>query len=212
MLICRWCGKYEKKRRSTQKREEGQCSQSPAPPPTFAGLPVGDGLAHVAVVSLLAVVAVAASSVVAAVEADAPTLAPRQLVQLHVEAAAPGMQVAVAGCGGGRERYQGRGTRGGPKRPCPPTPSFYSTAGQRGSLFSGSFLVPQFAFISTINHLVVPEPWLRLLLPPRWRLFISLSAWSTYTPPSWEAEVASSLCSYPACYGLTRISPPAFIC
>lgn len=64
---------------------------------------MGDGLAHVAVVALFAVVAVAAGRVVAAVEADAPALAPGQLVELHVEAAAPGVQVAAAGCGGGRE-------------------------------------------------------------------------------------------------------------
>lgn len=89
-----------------------------APPlPTFAGLPVGDGLAHVAVVALLAVVAVAACSVVAAVETDAPALAPRQLVQLHVEAAAPGMQVAVTGC-----REAGRSVRAGAGRDCPQLP------------------------------------------------------------------------------------------
>lgn len=67
------------------------------PQPTFAGLAVGDGLAEVAVEALLAVVAVPARRVVPAVEADAAALAPRQLVQLHVEAAAPRVQVAVAG-------------------------------------------------------------------------------------------------------------------
>lgn len=70
------------------------------PQPTFAGLAVGDGLAEVAVEALLAVVAVPARRVVPAVEADAAALAPRQLVQLHVEAAAPRVQVAVAGCKG----------------------------------------------------------------------------------------------------------------
>lgn len=58
---------------------------------------MGDGLAEVAVEALLAVVAVPARRVVPAVEADAAALAPRQLVQLHVEAAAPRVQVAVAG-------------------------------------------------------------------------------------------------------------------
>ena len=60
---------------------------------------MGDGLAQVAVVALLAVVAVTAGRVVATIKADAPTLAPRQLVKLHVETAPPGMQVAVTGCG-----------------------------------------------------------------------------------------------------------------
>jgi len=70
---------------------------------TFAGLAVGDGLGQVPVVALLAVVAVAAGRVVAAVEADPSALAARQLVQLHVEATAPGVQVAVTRC---RERPQ----------------------------------------------------------------------------------------------------------
>lgn len=104
------------------RKERGQGARGargPPPPPTFAGLPVGDGLAHVAVVALLAVVAVAAGRVVAAVEADAPALAPRQLVELHVEAAAPGVQVAAAGCGGAG-RASGGGTWGpetAPKSP-----------------------------------------------------------------------------------------------
>ena len=71
---------------------------------------MGDGLAQVAVVALLAVVAVAAGRVVATVKADAPALAPRQLVELHVEAAPTSMQVAVTGCG-----KQGRVRRGPPK-------------------------------------------------------------------------------------------------
>lgn len=91
-----------------QKRGQEDPVPEAPPLPTFAGLAVGDGLAHVAVVALLAVVAVAAGRVVAAVETDAPTLAPRQLVQLHVEAAAPGVQVTVTGCG-----EAGRGVRAG---------------------------------------------------------------------------------------------------
>lgn len=63
---------------------------------TFAGLPVGDGLGQVSVVTLLAVVAVASSCVVTAVETDASAFPPRQLVQLHVEATPPGVKVAVA--------------------------------------------------------------------------------------------------------------------
>lgn len=80
---------------------------------------MGDGLAQVAVVALLAVVAVTAGRVVATVKADAPALAPRQLVKLHVEAAPPGMQVAVTGCG-----KQGHGSGGGHRRPwtSPPVP------------------------------------------------------------------------------------------
>lgn len=68
---------------------------------TFAGSPVGDGPGHVSVKALLAIVAVAARGVVAAVHADPSTLPPRQLVQLHVESAAAGVEVAVARC---RER------------------------------------------------------------------------------------------------------------
>ena len=66
---------------------------------------VADGALLVAEVSLLAVVAVAAGRVVAALEADAAGDAARQLVQLHVEAAAPRVVVALAGhalVGGGR--------------------------------------------------------------------------------------------------------------
>lgn len=110
-----------KQRSRTEERGDGRGwgPEAPPPLPTFAGLAVGDGLAHVAVVALLAVVAVAAGSVVAAVEADAPALAPRQLVELHVEAAAPGVQVAVAGCGGGRDRGQGGGAGRGSVPPAP---------------------------------------------------------------------------------------------
>lgn len=60
---------------------------------------MGDGPGHVPVKALLAVVAVAACGVVAAVHADPSTLPPRQLVQLHVESAAAGVEVAVARCG-----------------------------------------------------------------------------------------------------------------
>jgi thioredoxin-like negative regulator of GroEL len=57
---------------------------------------VGDGLGGVSVVALPAVVAVAAGGEVAAFEAHAARLAARQFVQLHVEAAAAGVIVAVA--------------------------------------------------------------------------------------------------------------------
>lgn len=60
-----------------------------------------DGSGHVSVEPLLAVVAVAAGGVVAAVHAHASALPPRQLVQLHVESTAAGVEVAVARC---RER------------------------------------------------------------------------------------------------------------
>lgn len=59
----------------SREREASAAKDRPLPP-TFAGLPVGDGLAHVAVVAFLAVVAVAARRVVATIEADAPALAP----------------------------------------------------------------------------------------------------------------------------------------
>lgn len=72
---------------------------------TFAGLPVGDGLGQVSVVTLLAVVAVASSCVVTAVETDASAFPPRQLVQLHVEATPPGVKVAVT-------RWGQRGAKG----------------------------------------------------------------------------------------------------
>lgn len=64
---------------------------------TLASPAVSHGSAHVSVEAFLAVVAVAAGGVVAAVHAHASALPPRQLVQLHVEAAAASVQVAVAG-------------------------------------------------------------------------------------------------------------------
>ncbi len=67
---------------------------------TFAGSSVCYGSCHVSVKALLAVVAVAACSVVAAVHADPSALSPRQLIQLHVESAATGMEVAVTRCRG----------------------------------------------------------------------------------------------------------------
>lgn len=74
---------------------------------TFAGFPVRDGLGQVSVVALLAVVAVASGAVVAAVEANASALPPRQLVQLHVEATSPGMKVTVTRWEGGEKRGGG---------------------------------------------------------------------------------------------------------
>ena len=70
---------------------------------------MGDGLGQVPVIALLAVVAVAPRRVVATVEADPSALPPRQLVQLHVEATAAGVQVAVTGCLRKRERERERG-------------------------------------------------------------------------------------------------------
>lgn len=58
-----------------------------------------DGLGQVSVVALFAVVAVAPGCVVAAVETNASALPARQFVQFHVEAASPGVEVAVTGCG-----------------------------------------------------------------------------------------------------------------
>lgn len=59
---------------------------------------MGDEFSGVAVVALLAVVAVAAGRVVPAFEAHAPAHATRQLEQLHVEPATPGVQIALARC------------------------------------------------------------------------------------------------------------------
>lgn len=59
---------------------------------------MSDRLSHVSVKALLAVVTVAPSCVVAAVHADSSAFPPRQLVQLHVESTATGVQVAVACC------------------------------------------------------------------------------------------------------------------
>lgn len=71
-----------------------------------------DGPGHIPVEALLAVVAVASGRVVAAIETDSAAPPPRQLVQLHVETTAPGVQVTVAGCrkmerGGEKERQGG---------------------------------------------------------------------------------------------------------
>lgn len=70
-------------------------------PVTFAGSAVGDGLGHVSVVALLAVVAMASGCVVTTVETDATTPPARQFIELHVETTAPGVQVTVAGWGDG---------------------------------------------------------------------------------------------------------------
>jgi len=59
--------------------------------PTFARLPVCDGLGGVPVVTLLAVMTVPASCEVATLETNAATHATRQFVQLHVETTAPGV-------------------------------------------------------------------------------------------------------------------------
>lgn len=56
-----------------------------------------DGLGHVSVVTLLAVVAMASRCVVTTVETDTAASPAGQLIQLHVEATASGMQVTVAG-------------------------------------------------------------------------------------------------------------------
>lgn len=58
---------------------------------------MGDGLGQVPVVTLLAVVAVASCGVVTTVETHSSAPPARQLVELHVEAAAAGVQVTVAG-------------------------------------------------------------------------------------------------------------------
>ena len=64
---------------------------------TFAGLAMCDRLGGVAIVAILAVVAIASGGVVAAVDADAAALVAAEFVQLHVEAAAASVEVAVAG-------------------------------------------------------------------------------------------------------------------
>lgn len=63
---------------------------------TFAGSTVRDGLAHVSVVTLLAVMAMTSCCVVSTVQTDATTSPPRQFVELHVETTTSGMQVTVA--------------------------------------------------------------------------------------------------------------------
>lgn len=84
---------------------------------TLAGPSVADGSGQVSVEALLAIVAVAAGGVVAAVHADASALPPRQFIQLHVEAAAAGVEVAVARCGGRRgEREREGGGESGQRR------------------------------------------------------------------------------------------------
>lgn len=65
---------------------------------TFAGSSVSDWSSHVSVKPLLAVVAVPPSCIVSAVHADPAALSSGQLVQLHVESATAGMEVAVACC------------------------------------------------------------------------------------------------------------------
>jgi hypothetical protein len=65
--------------------------------PTFARLPVCDGLRWVSVVALLAVMAVPPRGKVATLQTHATAHAPRQFVQLHVETAASGVQIAVTG-------------------------------------------------------------------------------------------------------------------
>ena len=77
----------------------------------LACLLVRDGALGVAVVSLLAVVAVASGRVVPALEADAARDAARQLVQLHVEPAPASVVVALAG-----DALVGRGRRGATPR------------------------------------------------------------------------------------------------
>ena len=71
-----------------------------------------DGFGHVSVVSLLAVVAVASGRVVAAVQTHAAAPPARQLVQLHVEAAATSVKVTVA-CWVKRNRKKGDTEYGG---------------------------------------------------------------------------------------------------
>lgn len=71
---------------------------------TFAGLSVRDGLRHVSVVALLAVVAVATRRIVAAVQADSSAFPPGEFVKLHVETTAPRMEVTVACCGKGNKK------------------------------------------------------------------------------------------------------------
>lgn len=63
--------------------------------PTFACLPMRNGLGWVPVVALLAVVTVSTGGEVAALEADTTRDSTRQLVQLHVEPATTGVAVAI---------------------------------------------------------------------------------------------------------------------
>lgn len=64
---------------------------------------MGYGPGGVAVESLFAVVTMAPGGVVAAAMTHASAHPPRQLVEFHVEATFPGVQVTVTGWGG-RER------------------------------------------------------------------------------------------------------------
>lgn len=57
---------------------------------------MSDRLGVVPVESLFAVVTVSTCSVVAAVDANTAAFPPAQLVQLHVESALSGVQIAVA--------------------------------------------------------------------------------------------------------------------
>lgn len=65
---------------------------------TPASTAVTQGTARVTIEALPAIVAVAAGSIVPAVEADTATVAAGQPVQLHVEATAAGMAIAGASC------------------------------------------------------------------------------------------------------------------
>lgn len=62
----------------------------------FARLLVRDLFLRVAIVALLAVVAMSAGRVVLALQADAAGNSARQLEELHVEPASPGVVVALA--------------------------------------------------------------------------------------------------------------------
>ena len=57
-----------------------------------------DVLAGVAVVTLLAVVAMASGRIVSTLDADAPRHPARETVQLHVEVAAFGVAIAFTRC------------------------------------------------------------------------------------------------------------------
>lgn len=77
--------------------KHGACPESMrAVSGTFAGSPVRDGLGHVPVVTLLAVMAVTSRCVVSTVQTDTTTPPPWQLVELHIETTTSGMQITVA--------------------------------------------------------------------------------------------------------------------
>lgn len=67
---------------------------------------MGDGLGHVPVVTLLAVMAVTSRCVVSTVQTDTTASPPGQLVELHVKTTTSGVQVTVARW---MERSEGRG-------------------------------------------------------------------------------------------------------